>query len=131
MRVIHFTEGATDLMWGSRSKGTRFVPLADGEGDTHVSCLHLMRGCNGCEPPVTHDSALLIVHGRVTVIPSETHARIDLSAGVGFVVSAAECYSLETQEGAIVIVIESQRLEATECGISTPARIAGQRWPGQ
>ncbi len=130
MQVVHFTEGATDLIWGSCSKGTRFVPLADGEGDTHVSCLHLMPGGNACEPPVTHDCALVIVHGRVTVIPAKTDARIDLSA-VGFVVRAAECYSLETQEGAIVIVIDSQRLEATECGISTPARIAGQRWPGE
>jgi hypothetical protein len=30
MRVIHFTQGATDPLEGFDAKGVRFVPLADG-----------------------------------------------------------------------------------------------------
>lgn len=131
MQVVHFTEGAADPMWGSCSRSTRFVPLVDGEGDTHVSCLHLIAGGSVFVPSVTHDCAVLIVQGHVIVTSTTVHGRIDLYAGVGFVVRAPESYSLETQEGAIAILIETQRLEATECGISTPARVMGQRWPGE
>jgi hypothetical protein len=127
MQVIHFTEGATDLLWGFRAEGTRFVPLADGDGDVHVSCLHLLPGAFISEPPVTHDCAVLIVHGYVVVVGD---CRLDLYAGVGFVVNAGERYSLESSEGAILIVAEPRSLEATSCGRSTPQRIMGQRWPG-
>jgi hypothetical protein len=33
MRVIHFTQGATDKLTGFGSSGASFVPLADGTGD--------------------------------------------------------------------------------------------------
>jgi len=32
MRVVHFTEGATDPLHGFRAHGVGFVPLADGAG---------------------------------------------------------------------------------------------------
>jgi len=39
-------------------------------------------------------------------------------------------YTLESEQGAILLVVEAQELKATRQGISTPQRIAGQRWPG-
>jgi TolB-like protein len=38
MHVIHFTEGATDPLEGLDAKGVRFVPLAGGSTNTHISC---------------------------------------------------------------------------------------------
>jgi hypothetical protein len=57
MDVIHFTQGATDPLKGFDSAGARFVPLADGSGDTHVSCLHLERGGRITAPSITHAAA--------------------------------------------------------------------------
>jgi hypothetical protein len=44
MDVIHFTEGATDLLAIFDATGARIVPLAAGHGVSHVSCLHLAPG---------------------------------------------------------------------------------------
>ena len=41
MKVIHFTEGAGDPLWGRALSGVGFVPLLEGEGITHVGCMHL------------------------------------------------------------------------------------------
>ena len=45
--------------------------------------------------------------------------------------SADDRYRLNSDWGAIAIVVESERLEATERGISTPERIWGELWPGE
>jgi hypothetical protein len=45
--------------------------------------------------------------------------------------NADERYRLRSDTGAIVVVVESERLESTERGRSTPERIIGQRWPGE
>jgi hypothetical protein len=82
MRVIHFTQGATDPLRQFRATGAHFVPLADGSGDTHVSCLHLEKGGRITAPSITHAAALLIVHGRIT-ITSHLDARIQFSGGTG------------------------------------------------
>jgi len=44
MRIIHFTLGATDPLKSFDAKGVHYVPLADGRGDTHLSCVHLEEG---------------------------------------------------------------------------------------
>jgi len=130
MRVIHFTEGATDWLNGFRARFARSVPLASGEGETYLGCLHLMRGARINDPPETHDCALLVVHGEVVV--SEDHGgRADLSCGMGVVIEANVPYHLESERGAIVLTVEARRLVPTAQGISTPERIAGQRWPGE
>jgi hypothetical protein len=131
MQVIHFTRGATDPLKDFCAKGTGFVPLVDGGGDAHVSCLHLSAGAQISEPPATHDCALLVVHGHVIMTVEDSGARLDLYSGVGAVLKAGEHYGLESPLGAIVLAVESQRLEPTRRGISTPGRIAGQRWPGE
>jgi len=38
--------------------------------------------------------------------------------------------ALESRDGAVLIFVQGQHLEAHECAISTPQRIMGQRWPG-
>jgi hypothetical protein len=86
MRVIHFTHAATDPLPGFGATGASFLPLADGQGDTHLSCLHLEKGGKIEAPSISHAAALLIVHGRVT-IESDIGARINFSGGMGAVFS--------------------------------------------
>jgi hypothetical protein len=130
MQVIHFTAGATDRLSGFRAHLTRLVPLARGKGDLHVCCLHLMPGARIIEPPTTHDSALLVVHGQL-LRSEDVGGRVQLSSGMGAVIKASQLYRLESSRGAIVLTVEAKHLKATEEGICTPARIMGQRWPGE
>jgi len=51
--------------------------------------------------------------------------------GVGVVLSADTHYRMESQAGAILIVVEAECLQATESGKSTPERVLGQLWPGE
>jgi hypothetical protein len=130
VQVIHFTERATDPLLESRALGSRFVPLADGSGDTHVACLHLAAGGRIPKLPLTQARALLLVQGEVVLV-SGTTMRMDLSAGVGVVLNAGDECALESRDGAILILVQGQHLEAHECAISTPRRIMGQRCPGE
>lgn len=131
MRVIHFTQGATDPLWNTAS-GARYVLLADGFGTTHLSCLHLEPGAKIAEAPTGAATALLLVHGYGvlwTRHPSEL--RIDISPGMGFVFQAGSRYSLQSRTGMIYLLVEATTLEAAAAGISTPDRIRGQLWPGE
>jgi hypothetical protein len=131
MRVIHFTQGATDPLWNTAS-GARYVPLADGFGTTHLSCLHLEPRAKIPEAPAGAATALLLVHGYGvlwTHHPSEL--RIDISPGMGFVFEAGARYSLQSRTGMIYLLVEATTLQATAAGISTPDRIRGQLWPGE
>lgn len=130
MHVANFTEGATDPLREFRAQRARFVPLADGDGDTHVSCLYLDAGAQISDPPSSHDCALLIVHGELIYSSEPTAPRLQALAGMGLVIKAGERFTLESPKGAIVVLIESDLLAANERGISTPERIRGQRWPG-
>jgi hypothetical protein len=131
MQVIHFTEGATDPLQGFGAQRAKFVPLADGTGDTHVSCLYLDAGAQIPGPPCTHDCTLLIVHGQVIFRGEGGVPRLDLSPGVGLVMKAGQHYTLKSAKGGIALLIESDSLAANARGISTPDRIMGQRWPGE
>ena len=48
---------------------------------------------------------------------------------MGAVFERHEPYTLEADTAAIVLIVEAAELTADACGISTPQRIAGQRWP--
>ena len=131
MRVIHFTHGATDSLNGSfRALGVTSVSLAEAAGDTQVTCLHFVPGGKVLAPPVTHDSALLIVSGKVDVL-LDAGDRASLTGGMGVVIKSRQHYSLHSPTGAVAIAVESGRLQATQEAISTPERIMGQRWPGE
>jgi hypothetical protein len=129
MDVIHFTERATDPLTGFDATGARFLALIDGEGNSHISCVHLDSGASIQAPSITHAAVLLCVHGRFAVATEIPKARIDIYAGVGAVFDKGERYIIESPAGAIVLIIEADRLTAHASGISTPERMAGARWP--
>ena len=51
MRVIHFTHNAADPLQGFAASRASFLHLADGQGDTHISCLHLEMDAKLKHPP--------------------------------------------------------------------------------
>jgi hypothetical protein len=112
-----------------RGLGANFLPLADGQGDVHISCLHLESKSCVAAPSITHAAAVLIFHGKV-IIESDG-IRSDFSAGIGAIFDTNEPYTLESEPGAILLIVETQELIAHARGISTPQRIAGQSWPGK
>jgi redox-sensitive bicupin YhaK (pirin superfamily) len=128
MRVIHFSHAATVPLEAFGASGASFLPLADGQGDTHISCLHLEMGGKIEAPSITHAAAILVVHGRVT-IESDIGARIKCSGGMGAVFEQNEPYMLKSETDAILLIVESQELTAHARAISTPQRIAGAKWP--
>lgn len=133
MQVIHFTRGATDPIDDFDAQGERFVPLAGGRNDSGptVSCIRLTPRGRIAETPCIHDCALLVVQGRLSLTEIEYSVRLDLSAGVGVVLSAGEPVQRESEEGATVVAVESPRLTASARGRSTPDRVPGQHWPGE
>jgi hypothetical protein len=130
MHIIQFTPAAADPLNHFGTTGAFFVPLLEGQGDSHISCLHLDSNSKIASPSLTHAAALLIVHGRITVTTKSPTIRIDIHAGMGCVFDAGEPYAIESATGAIAIIIEADSLTAHERGISSPKRIAGARWPG-
>jgi hypothetical protein len=129
MDVIHFTQGATDPLTSFGASGARFLPLADGTGDTHVSCLHLEKGARVNAPSISHAATLLVVHdGRIT-ITTHLDAWIRFSGGMGAVFTDHEPYTIESATGAIVLIVEAVEFTPHARGISTPQRIAGATWP--
>src|SRR5450631_829755 len=120
MDVIHFTRGATDPLTGFDAQGVRFLPLADGYGDTHLSCVHLEEGATIKAPAITHAAALLVVHGRITITTHEVESKIRFLAGMGAVFAHEERYSLESDTGAILLIVESEELTPHARGIASP-----------
>jgi hypothetical protein len=49
--------------------GASFLPLAEGYGDTHISCFRVNMGGKIEAPSITHDAALFVAHGRITIEP--------------------------------------------------------------
>jgi redox-sensitive bicupin YhaK (pirin superfamily) len=117
MDVIHFTLGATDLM------------LFPGTRGAHIGCVHLEPGATVQSPSLTHAAALFVVHGRIEVTADASGKIAWLSGGMGCVLKRGEAYSLQSEPGAIVLVVEAHTLMANIRGISSPERINGQTWP--
>ena len=74
-------------------------------------------------------AALLVVHGDFTFIGQQSACRIPCLSGMGCLVLAGERYTLESDSGAIILIVEADILEAHGRGIARPERIAGQHWP--
>jgi quercetin dioxygenase-like cupin family protein len=129
MQVIHFTSGAADPLIAFGSSGARFLPLLEGQGSLAVSCLHLESKAEIPSPSLTHAVALLVVHGRITVTTEFSKIPIDLHAGMGAALNPNEPYSLISEPGAILVILESQELTTHARAISTPQRIARATWP--
>jgi hypothetical protein len=58
------THAATDPLNSLGASSASFLPLADGQGDTHISCLHLEMNGKIEAPSITHAATLLVVHGE-------------------------------------------------------------------
>ena len=129
MHIIHFTyAAAADPLDPFAATGARFVPLMEGQGNSQISCLHLGSKSKIASPSLAHAAALLVVRGRITVTTHHPQLQIDVLAGMGCVFEAREPYAIESETGAIVIIIEAECLAAHERGISTPQRIGDQSW---
>jgi hypothetical protein len=128
MKVIHFTAGAGDALWGHGNRKVGFVPLLQTGAGAHVGCIHLEKNSHWPEQCFENECALLVIQGKAVVW---THCRLDMSAGVGIAFEPHERFSVDSEEGAILLLMECKGLEATEVAISTPARIMGQKWPGE
>lgn len=126
--VIHFTSDAADPLNSSSARGVRFLPLADGNGDSHLRCLHLQRGAALRAPSTTRAAALLVVHGRINVITQFPFSNIQLHAGMGAIFADNEPYDLKSDSGAIVFVVEADEIIRYVCGMSTTMHIAGETW---
>jgi mannose-6-phosphate isomerase-like protein (cupin superfamily) len=131
MRVVHFTKHAADPLQAFDALGAFFLPLGLTEGNSQISCLHLERDGRIPSPSLTHAAALLVVHGRITVTIEIPYTQIDIYVGMGVVLEMNEAYSLKSEEGAILLIIEADRLLTSERAISTPQRIAGATWLGE
>lgn len=130
MQIVHFSENAADPLTAFGADRASFVPLADGGGDTHVSCLHLEPGGTVTAPSIDHAATLLVVHGRLNFTSRGGHdIDLTLHAGMGCVVTAQEPYAFQTDLGAIILIVESTTLSPHARGISSPDRIAGATWP--
>ena len=108
MNVIHFTHAATDPVTAFGATGASFLPIADGQGNTHISCLHLESNAKVSSPSLTDAAALLVVHGRITVATESPKTQINVHAGTGAVLEKDEAYSLKSEEGAILLIVEAQ-----------------------
>lgn len=128
MDVIHVTHGATDPLTAFDACGVCILPLTEGGADSQLGCAQLDPGATIEAPSLTHAATLLIVHGRVTLDTEDPIGRFDLSAGVGAVLQREERYSLSSDAGAIVLILEADEL--TPHPRASPERIAGQSWPG-
>jgi hypothetical protein len=64
----------------------------------------------------------------VTIEPGHG-ATIDFSGGMGAVFGPDEPYTLNSETGAILLLLECQELTPHARAISTPQRIAGATWP--
>jgi len=129
MDVIHFTSAATDPLKGFGSSGASFLPLAQGQGNSHISCLHLERDGKIQAPSISHSAALFCIHGCLSVKTPFPETQINLHTGMGAVFSPNEPYTLKSETGAILLIVESQELTAHARGISTPQKVAGATWP--
>jgi len=76
----------------------------------------------------SYDRLILVVNGRVTVAQDDG-CIIDASAGMGIVLEGTESGLLKCETGAVLITVETDDLVADACGLSTPDRVMGQRWP--
>ena len=130
MQVIHFTEGASDWSTDFLANTLVLYHSSWGEGEAHFRRLHLVPGFPINDPPATHDYAHRVVQAQVLVI-QDPGGRANLLCGIGRTIKATVRCRLESERGAVVLAVESQRPEPPAQGISIPERIPGQHWPGQ
>jgi hypothetical protein len=58
MKVIHFTEGASEHFESSQVSLTKFILLLQGAAETYITCLHFLSGASLVELPSAQECAL-------------------------------------------------------------------------
>jgi hypothetical protein len=70
-----------------------------------------------------------VQHNHFLEVDNDSVRIIDIRAGMGAVLKKDEAYSLNSEEGAILFIVEAQDLTAHARAVSTPQRFAGATWP--
>ena len=99
MDIIHFTLAATDPLKAFSASGASFLPLVEGLGNSHISCLHLEKDGKIQAPSISHSAALLCIHGCLSVKTPFPETQINLHAGMGAVFEPNEHYILKSDTG--------------------------------
>jgi hypothetical protein len=128
MRVLHFTPGSLNPNISQERNSVAYLPLASASGRGEISCLYMAPGGSIAAARESYDRLILVVNGRVT-LTHEYGCTINVSAGMGIVLEGTESCLLECETGAVLITVEAEDLAADACGLSTPDRVMGQRWP--
>lgn len=128
MDLVHFTPGTLDFDKTRRSEKAAIMPLTNGRGDVEISCLHLAAGGTISVPPSRHCQLLMTVNGKAkSTFPTGFGPRI--FAGMGMLLHPGETCQLDSENGAVIVVVEATKLEPDLCGISMPERVMAQQWP--
>jgi hypothetical protein len=128
MRVLHFTPGSMNPNIAQERNPVAYLPLASASGKSEISCLYMAPGGSIAAARESYDRLILVVNGRVTVT-HEYGCIINASAGMGIVLEGTESCLLKCETGAVLITVETEDLVADACGLSTPDRVMGRRWP--
>jgi hypothetical protein len=107
------------------------VSLIEGTGDIDVSCLHLSPDAEMCDVSMTHDRTVLVLQGTVAAMAGPlSGSRVDLLPGMGLVLKCGERFEvIECPEGAVLLLVEAQWLDAVTFRVAPPPRVAGRGWP--
>ena len=83
-----------------------------------------------CDLSMAHDRTVLLLQGHLTVMAGALSGdRMNLSPGMGLVLKCGERFEvIECPDGAVLLMIEAQWLDATGLGTSTP--VLGDRSNG-
>ena len=114
-----------------RENGTVFVSLLEGCGDIDVSCLHLSPGAQLCDLSMLHDRAVLVLQGNVVAMAGALRGnRVELSPGRGLVLKPGERFQvIECLEGAVLMLVEAQWLDASRVGLRLSSELLGSGGP--
>jgi len=76
---------------------------------------------------MTHDRTVLVLQGKLSVMAGPGGGkRIDLEPGVGLVLKAGELFEvIECPDGAVLLLVEAQWLDAATVGVAMPRRVDG------
>jgi hypothetical protein len=77
-----------------------------------MDVIYFTYGATIRSPSLSHAATLLVVHGQVAVRTKDPRSHINLSGGMGGVLRKDERYSLTSETGAIIVIIEAEQLTA-------------------
>jgi len=126
--ILHFTPGCLDPE-NFRKKGTvAIMPLAASRGESEIpACTLRPEAASRCRQLLTRSCTWSSMGESPGTF--DHSVRIEIWAGVGFLLEASKPCRLASPAGAVLIAIESAGITADTCGLSLPERVRGQPWP--